>query len=59
MVSLEKPFEAGACTSKTSGPVPSADFVANQRERMEATWSGSRWLMSGTERHSTDHTPRS
>src|SRR5271167_859491 len=55
IVSLEKPFEPGAVTSKTSGADPSADFVASQRERIEATWSGSRWLMSGTERHSTDH----
>src|SRR3984957_222260 len=55
MVSLEKPLDPGACTSKTSGPVPSGDFVANHFERMEATWSGSRWLMSGTEGHTTDH----
>ena len=54
IVSLENPLEPGAFTSKTSGARPSDDFVANQRERMEATWSGSRWLMSGTVRHSTD-----
>ncbi len=54
IVSLENPFEPGACTSKTSGADPSADLVASHRERMEATCSGSRWLMSGTERHSTD-----
>src|SRR6202034_4124101 len=54
IVSLENPLEPGAVTSKTSGPDPSADLVANQRERMFATWSGSRWLMSGTVRHSTD-----
>ena len=58
IVSLEKPLEPGACTSKTSGADPSADFVASQRERVAATWSGSRWLMSGTERHSTDDSAR-
>ena len=58
IVSLENPLEPGAWTSKTSGPDPSADLVASQRERMEATWSGSRWLMSGTERHSTDDAAR-
>src|SRR5271157_735498 len=40
IVSLEKPLEPGACTSKTSGPDPSGDLVDNHRERMEATWSG-------------------
>ncbi len=31
MVSLENPLEAGDWTSKTSGPDPSADFVASHR----------------------------
>ena len=54
MVSLEKPLAAGAWTSKTSGAEPSSVLVASQRERVAATWSGSRWLMSGTGRHSSD-----
>ncbi len=54
IVSLEKPFDAGACTSKTSGPLPPGDLVASQRVRIAATSSGSRWSMSGTGRHFTD-----
>src|SRR5580700_8364452 len=47
MVSFENPFEAGACTSKTSGRAPSPSFVVSQRERTEATSEGSRWARSG------------
>ena len=54
MVSLEKPLAAGAWTSKTSGAEPSSVLVASQRESVAATWSGSRRLMSGTGRHSSD-----
>src|SRR5580704_2115926 len=48
MVSLEKPLEAGAWTSNTSTSVPSPNFDDNHLVRMAATWSGSRWSMSGT-----------
>ena len=56
MVSLEKPFDAGDWTSKTSGPRPSADLVASHVLRTRATSSGSRWSISGTGRHFTDGT---
>src|ERR1035441_11055997 len=50
MVSLENPFEVGACTSKTSGRASFPSFVVSQRERPEATSAGSRWARSGMER---------
>src|ERR1700735_2799189 len=53
MVSLEKPLEPGACTSKTSGLASSPSLVVNHRESTEATSAGSRWAISGMGREST------
>ena len=46
MVSLENPVDAGAWTSKTTSPW--SVLVANHLVSSLATWSGSRWSMSGT-----------
>ena len=47
MVSLEKPFEAGALTSLTAGFAPGPSLVASHAERTADTSSGSRWARSG------------
>ena len=55
IVSLENPLDAGSLDVEDLGAGSVGRFGRQPaRVRMEATWSGSRWPMSGTERHSTD-----